>query len=157
MYASSFKSLIQGLCLTIIIITTLISCAYTHKLCHEKSNQKTVDTISIIEKEHFSGPPKFQFDSTFYHLGVIKKGNVINREFFFRNVGAEDLSIKLISACECTTVDWPVLSIRSGERKSLKIAYNSKDKKGLQIVDLDISANTDPINTYIKFELFVEE
>ncbi|MEO6693100.1 MAG: DUF1573 domain-containing protein [Saprospiraceae bacterium] len=154
---SYFRSFIQRLCFTIIINATLISCANTHKLCQAKSNQKSIEVTSMIEKERFSGPAKFLFDSSTYHLGIIKKGEILNREFFFRNIGAEELTIKLISACECTTVDWPVLPIQSGERKSLKISYNSKDKKGPQIVDLDISANTEPVNTYIKFELFVEE
>jgi len=102
------------------------------------------------------GPAKFKFDSIYYHKGIVKQGEQLKFEIPFYNKGSEPLEIKLISACECTTIDWPVLPIPPGERRTLKISYDSRDKLGLQIVDLDIMANTQPANTFIKFQLFVE-
>lgn len=121
--------------------------------CHPKLNQVS----DPIQKETtiFTGPPKFQFDSTSFRLGAINKGEIKKFEIGFTNIGEEPLEIKLISACECTTVDWPVLPIEPGQHKVLKVSYDSKDKSGLQVVDLDILANTVPANTFIKFELTV--
>lgn len=119
-----------------------------------QNNSQTKDsTKSVI----YSGPAKIKFDSTTYHKGSIKKGEVLKFEIPFSNAGAEALEIKLISACECTTVDWPVLPIPSGEKRTLKISYDSKDKSGKQIVDLDIMANTENQHTFVKFELTVLE
>lgn len=118
----------------------------------QKLDSVKVETPKII----YSGPPKIQFDSTHYHIGSIKQGEIKNFELNFINAGGEALEIKLISACECTTVDWPVLPIASGVQKKLKISYNSKDKKGLQIVDLDIMTNMPEERVFIKFELLVE-
>ncbi len=118
----------------------------------QKQDSVKVESPKII----FSGPPKLHFDSTHYHIGTIKQGEIKNFELSFINAGTELLEIKLISACECTTVDWPVLPIPSGVQKKLKISYNSKDKKGLQIVDLDIMTNMPEDRIFIKFELFVE-
>ncbi len=117
--------------------------------------EKQVKNAETYPIETFSGPAKIKFDSSSYHLGSIKAGEIKKFEIPFVNVGAERLEIRLISACECTTVDWPSLAIEPGGRRTLKVAYNSKDKKGAQIVDLEILANTEPSSTFIKFELFV--
>lgn len=61
-----------------------------------------------------------------YHLGLIRTGEVKSMEIGFVNGGGEALEIKLVSACECTKVDWPVLPIPSGERRTLKISYDSR-------------------------------
>ncbi|MEP7196448.1 MAG: DUF1573 domain-containing protein [Saprospiraceae bacterium] len=134
------------------------SCTTGKKKANLESKSKPqVGVITSSSKLNYSGPAKIKFDSTVYHLGVINKGQIKKFELFFENVGAENLEISLISSCDCTTVDWPVLPISSGTRKSLKIAYDSKDKSGPQIVDVDVLANTEPKNTYIKFELFVQD
>ena len=69
--------------------------------------------------------------------------------------GKADLKIDLITACECTTLDWSRLPIKEGQRSNIKIRYNSKDKVGPQTVDLDIMANTATGFSYTKFKLIV--
>jgi len=95
------------------------------------------------------------FDSSSYHFGQIKQGEILDREVHFTNKGPGDLYIDLISACECTSLDWSRLPIKPGARSVIKINYNSKDKEGAQIVDLDVIANTNPPSTFTKFSLFV--
>ena len=86
-----------------------------------------------------------------YRFGSIKQGGVISRELYFKNAGKVDLVISQISACECTTLDWPRLPIKPGKTGKLSVKYNSKDKEGIQTVDVDIIANTVPELTILTF------
>ncbi|NOT35818.1 MAG: DUF1573 domain-containing protein [Saprospiraceae bacterium] len=147
--------LITGI-VKILLCFCLVNC--TISKTKDSSNKSTVqEKTNSTTNNIYSGPAKFKFDSTTYQKGQIKKGEILQFEIPFINQGADPLEIKLISACECTKVDWPVLPIPSGQKRSLKISYDSKDKSGKQIVDLDIMANTIPVNTFIKFELLVIE
>lgn len=97
------------------------------------------------------------FDSTSYHYGTLKQGDFLQREIYFTNFGPGDLMIELISACECTTLDWSRLPIKPGSRSAIKVLYNSKDKEGPQIVDIEVIANTIPSSTFTKFFLIVNK
>ena len=132
----------------VIIFTVLMISA-----CHRKAS--IISERKPVAKQVLTGPPKFQPDSMVYHLGLIRTGEVKSMEIGFVNGGGEALEIKLVSACECTKVDWPVLPIPSGERRTLKISYDSKEKSGPQIVDLDIITNAAQEQTFIKLMLEV--
>lgn len=119
-----------------------------------EQNTTTPHEISIDTAGKFA---KIVFDSSTYHFGVVKQGQLLNREIYFTNQGPGDLIISLMTACECTTLDWSRLSIKPGSKSWIKITYNSKDKEGPQIVDIDITANTNPGSTFTKFTLFVEK
>ena len=95
---------------------------------------------------------KVVFDSTKYHFGVVYE---VEREIFFTNVGEGDLLIELVTACECTQLDWSRLPIKKGQRSKISISYNSKGKDGPQIVDVDIIGNMDPIVAGTKFYITV--
>ncbi|HOJ90465.1 MAG TPA: DUF1573 domain-containing protein, partial [Saprospiraceae bacterium] len=98
---------------------------------------------------------KVVFDSTKYHFGVVYEGDKVEREIFFTNVGEGDLLIELVTACECTQLDWSRLPIKKGQRSKISISYNSKGKDGPQIVDVDIIGNMDPIVAGTKFYITV--
>lgn len=117
----------------------------------QERTQEHMEIIDTIGK--FA---KIVFDSGSYHFGVIRQGELLSKELFFTNQGEGDLVIQLMSACECTTLDWSRLPIKPGRKSSIKIVYNSKDKKGPQVVDIDIIANTKPPTSSTKFSLWVE-
>ena len=98
---------------------------------------------------------KVVFDSTKYHFGVVYEGDKVEREVFFTNIGDGDLLIELVTACECTQLDWSRLPIKKGQRSKISISYNSKGKDGPQIVDVDIIGNMDPIVAGTKFYITV--
>lgn len=135
---------------------SVLSCGITNppKTIHQEIPQASKN--ETIATEPVENPlAKIVFDSSAYHFGQIKQGDIIEREVFFTNMGPGLLIIELISACECTTLDWSRLPIKPGNRSSIKIIYNSKEKQGAQIVDIDVIANTQPPSTYTKFSLFV--
>lgn len=96
------------------------------------------------------------FDSSSYHFGSVKQGGIVYREILFTNDGGADLDIQLISACECTQLEWPQLPVKPGGSGIIKVRYDSKDKVGPQIVDIEVLANTTPEMSYTKFFIHVE-
>lgn len=100
---------------------------------------------------------KIQFDSSNYHFGSMMEGQILNKEIWFTNTGFADLQIEMITACECTTLDWSRLPIKAGERSKIKLSYNSKEKVGPQTVDIELIANTNPSSNYTKFNLEVKK
>lgn len=123
-----------------------------------KSATKTIQPeIVDIQVDNSVKMARLVFDSSHYHFGQIRQGELLYKEIYFSNQGTVDLVIDLISACECATLDWSRLPIAPGMRSTIKIKYDSKDTMGTQIVDIDVLANTDPVNTYTKFSLFVDK
>ncbi|MDQ3140757.1 MAG: DUF1573 domain-containing protein [Bacteroidota bacterium] len=133
------------------LIWVIFSCVSSKPVTVQRQN----DSQERILSETSTNFPKIVFDSTSYHFGSTKKGGIISRELYFKNVGKADLVISQISACECTTLDWPRLPIKPGKTGKLSVKYNSKDKEGLQTVDVDIIANTLPELTVLKFTVRV--
>ncbi len=120
--------------------------------------------MPAVQKEQANPPAdtiiavaKIEFDSSSYDFGTIRQGEVLEKVIYFTNSGQADLKIELITACECTTLDYTRLPVKPGQRSSIKIKYNSKDKSGPQTVDLDILANTSTGFSYTKFKLLVEK
>ncbi len=100
--------------------------------------------------------PIMIFDKKLYDLGTIKEGETKSAILGFTNTGNADLVIELATACTCTELDWPALPIKPGARGEIKITYDSKGKKGLQEVTVDVLANTDPIVVEAFFKIMVK-
>ncbi len=60
-------------------------------------------------------------------------------------------------SCGCTVPDWPKKEIPVGGKGEIVIEFDSKDKFGEQLNDVNIIANTDPIVTEIKIRAVVVE
>jgi hypothetical protein len=140
----------------------LISCLYGLLLCscYSTKGQSTEKSLITTDAPKTSVDTviafaKIEFDSMAYDFGTIRQGEVLEKTIYFTNTGKADLKIDLITACECTTLDWSRLPIKEGQRSNIKIRYNSKDKVGPQTVDLDIMANTATGFSYTKFKLIV--
>ena len=136
----------------------LESCAqYSSTIKHPEAS-KDIQKSQLKELPDTVGmTAKMVFDSTSYHFGEIVEGEIIERVIFFTNEGPGDLIIELMTACECTTLDYSRLPIKKGTRSPIKIKYNSKGKNGPQIVDIDILANTVPVNNSTKFYIQVSK
>ena len=89
------------------------------------------------------------FDSTHINLGAIKKGEIKKTAFHFTNLGNEAIEIELVSACECTTLDWPRKAIQVGEKGKIDVVFDSSKKEEVETIDVDIILkNTDPKTGY---------
>lgn len=72
------------------------------------------------------------------NIGKVKKGEKKQFTFEFTNTGTETIQIDNVSSCDCTTVDWPVKAIKTGEKAVLKVTFDSGKKDASETVDVDI-------------------
>lgn len=151
------KKYLMNLFIGASIVLFAMNCSGSKQTVVIKEFEQKRTTVQEAQIDTTGKFAKIVFDSSTYHFGVIKQGQLLNREIYFTNQGPGDLIISLMTACECTTLDWSRLPIKPGSKSWLKITYNSKDKEGPQIVDIDITANTNPGSTFTKFTLFVEK
>ncbi|MBK9378533.1 MAG: DUF1573 domain-containing protein [Saprospiraceae bacterium] len=118
-------------------------------------NDVTLKDQSTIPPDTLGKHASIVFDSSAYHFGKVIEGQAYETTVYFTNQGPGDLVIELVTACECTKLDYTILPVRVGKRSPIHIRYNSSGKEGPQIVDVDIIANTDPIVSSTKFYIDV--
>lgn len=110
-----------------------------------------------------SGPlTTIQFENTEYDYGVIKEGDVVEYEFKFKNTGKEPLIITdARGSCGCTVPDWNKNPIPPGASDVIKVRFDSKGKGTqdgqVQTKRVTITANTDPVNTYLTIKGVVKK
>lgn len=89
--------------------------------------------------------PVLEFNQPEVDFGTVKKGEKRRHSFAFTNTGNADLVIELVTACTCTSLDWPREPIPPGGTGSVDIEFDSSSKDGMVSVDVDVIANTEPI------------
>ena len=85
-------------------------------------------------------------DSTVIKLGNIKKGEVVEVAFRFKNTGDKQLVItNVIAGCGCTVPEKPEQPYAPGEEGVIKAKFDSKNQHaGLQSKYVTVDANTKP-------------
>ena len=77
--------------------------------------------------------------------------------FPFTNTGDADLVIEIVTACKCTSIDWPRLPVPPNGKGIIRAVFDSTTQpKGLLIKALDVIANTEPLLVEAKFSVIVE-
>lgn len=94
------------------------------------------------------------FEETEYDFGMVMEGEKVVHDYKFTNTGEEPLIISNAKgSCGCTVPDWPREPIAPGESGVIKVQFDSKNKGkvggGLQSKRVTITANTDPVNSYL--------
>ena len=85
------------------------------------------------------------FEDPFQDLGQVRKGEKKETSFKFVNTGTEAISIELVSACECTTLDWPRKAITPGGTGEIKVIFDSSEKEESETIEIEIYLkNIDP-------------
>lgn len=95
-----------------------------------------------------------KFEETEYDFGTVMEGEKVVHDYAFTNTGDEPLIISNAKgSCGCTVPDWPREPIAPGESAVIKVQFDSKNKGkvggALQSKRVTITANTDPVNTYL--------
>ena len=118
----------------------------TRKPKKKKSRRRNANPIGDTP---LSVGPKMVFDYAEVDFGVIKKGEKREHVFEFTNQGDESLVIELISACDCTTLEYSTEPVAPGERGEIKAIFDSGAIKGTNKIDIDIILeNEDPQTGY---------
>lgn len=108
--------------------------------------------LALVPCFVFANPEIFTAEAAF-DFGEVRSGEVIEHTFILENRGNERLKIQDIkTSCGCTTPDNKAMVISPGEKKSLKVVLNLKDKTGPQTQYVTLSTN-DPDNRSFSLKL----
>ncbi len=117
--------------------TAFLTCFCLFLLLGQASAQNQTVKKAVIE-EAAAPAPKMKFDKRFVEFGEVKKGEKRETVYSFTNVGDADLVIDLVSACDCTTTDYPIRTIAPGEKGEIKVVFDSTEKEESETIDIDI-------------------
>ncbi len=98
----------------------------------------TTATAQTITAKAEKGKPIMTFDKKMVDMGTVKKGEKRETFFEFTNTGDVPLEIDLISACDCTTTDYPRRAIAPGEKGRIDVIFDSTEKEASEVIDIDI-------------------
>ncbi len=119
------------------------------------SANNATTTTTPVEPEVPAGPiTSLNFAEDTYDFGEVMEGEKVVHEYEFTNTGSEPLIISNAKgSCGCTVPQWPKEPIPPGETASIKVQFDSKGKGkvggNVQSKRVTITANTDPVNTYL--------
>lgn len=106
--------------------------------------------ISVNAQELNSATSTIKFEEMEFNFGEVVQGEIIQNVYEFTNTGTVPLVITNAKAsCGCTVPRWPREPIMPGESSNLLVQFDSKGKKKYQSKRITITANTDPVNTYL--------
>lgn len=102
-----------------------------------------------------------EFAETEHDFGTVAEGEKVTHVYKFTNTGEEPLIISNAKAtCGCTVPQWPREPIAPGASDEIKVQFDTKNKGkvggGLQSKRVTITANTDPVNSYVTIKGKVE-
>lgn len=131
-----------------VFILSLVLAAFTSQ-SQAQSQQVPADSIQ---------GPFLKLMERYHDFGDIKEGDVVEYVFVFENTGNDTLRIeKVVSTCGCTVPEFSSKPILPGEKGTLKVTYNSKEKEGIQnkVITIISNAVNGPIERPIKFSIRV--
>ncbi len=102
-----------------------------------------------------------EFTETEYDFGTVTEGEKVTHVYKFKNTGQEPLIISNAKAtCGCTVPNWPREPIAPGGDGELTVVFDTKNKGKvggqLQTKRVTVTANTDPVNSYVNIKGKVE-
>ncbi|HET6991900.1 MAG TPA: DUF1573 domain-containing protein [Bacteroidia bacterium] len=88
--------------------------------------------------------PVITMDVLEYNFGTIKQGDIVTREYKFKNTGKEPLIINnAVGSCGCTVPDYPKEPIKPNGTGVIKVTFNSAGKMGQQDKTVTLTYDTD--------------
>lgn len=117
------------------------------------NDESGTDIVSSADRPKTS----LKFDKTLHDFGNIKQGDQVECVFKITNTGNEPLVIENAQgSCGCTVPDYPKDPITPGDTREVRVKFNSSGKKDKQSKTVTITANTDPAQTILTVQSFVQ-
>ena len=110
-----------------------------------------------------TGPTtKISFAETDFDFGTVKDGEKVTHVFKFENTGSNPLVISNAQgSCGCTVPEWPKDAIAPGKSGEIKVVFDSAGKGSPegspQAKRVTLTANTDPVETYLNIKGIVKK
>ena len=111
------------------------------------------EDFSKLSPKELANAPKIQFNNTDYDFKTVKSGEVVSHEFEFTNEGKRPLIIRKVkTGCGCTASTPPTESIKPGDKSTIKVSFNTRNRSGRQTQYIDVFCN-DPNQSEIKLKI----
>lgn len=120
-------------------------------------------TVKVAEKKEPLARKMLKWDKDFVEYGKVKKGEKREHVYKFQNIGKEDVTIMICTACDCTTLDWTTKTVKPGEFGEINTTFNSSEKNEQETINITIILkNEDPVLHYpivdeVKFHFDLEK
>jgi hypothetical protein len=127
------------------------------------STTATPNPAAANEPEVPTGPiTSIEFKELEFDYGTIMEGEKVTHDYVFTNTGNEPLIISNAKgSCGCTVPQWPKDPIAPGATGEIKVQFDSKGKGKVggnsQSKRVTLTANTDPVNTYLTIKGIVDK
>ena len=110
--------------------------------CHTQQKAQSPPTAPITTTK--PATELVTWDKKLVDLGSVKKGEKRSMQYEFTNTSGVDVQLEGVSACDCTTVDYPRGVIPPNGKGRLDVVFNSAEKDESEKIDIDlIFKNTD--------------
>lgn len=142
-------------------ITIILILSFASYSCDNSGNSKlSTDVVNNTKSADFEvvegSGPQFRFDETEHDFGSLIQGEKVTYSFVFANTGGSDLLInRVTSTCGCTVSNYPRTPIKSREKGTIEVTFNSRGKKGHQNKTVTVMANTEPNKTVLRVKATV--
>lgn len=93
---------------------------------------------SLYGREDLTGLPILQFDQRVIDFGTVGIGQKREHTYKVTNVGDTEAVISIITACYCTTIDYPKGRLAPGESSEIHIVFDSTSKREDETINIDI-------------------
>ena len=138
---------------------------YVHNVITLKTDDnlqpdKTINVVANIEQDfsrmteaELENMAKIVFEETEHDFGIVKKGDVVEHTFKFRNEGKYMLMIYVVNtSCGCTAGIVGNRKVEPGETGYIKAKFNTSSKKGPITNTLAVLSN-DPKNPQVDLKV----
>ena len=90
----------------------------------------------------FAQGPKATFERKGLQFKDVNEGKVMEFYYYFSNTGNAPLKLHIVKpTCGCTIADYPKYEIKPGQRDSIKVTFDTKDRTGYQAKGVNIVSN----------------
>jgi hypothetical protein len=108
------------------------------------------EDFSKLSADEKAKAPKIIFEKTTYQFPAIKTGKKLEFEFVYKNEGKSNLQIRKIeTSCSCLTIASKETVIKPQTSGSIKVIFDSTDKKGSQNYGITIMTNDPNSSRYV--------
>lgn len=103
--------------------------------------------------EELALQPKARFDTLVYEYGTKPLDSKVSFSFSFYNDGSKDLEIlEVKTACKCVSAEVPKKKIEKGEKGTIDVIFDGKDRTGRQVKTVIVYTN-DPKNPIVPLKV----
>ena len=120
---------------------------------NETGDAATLNAANATEEP--AGPTtSIEYTETTHDFGEAMEGEKVRHVYAFTNTGTEPLVISNAKgSCGCTVPDWPREPIAPGAAGEIVVEFDTKGKGSVegkpQTKRVTVTANTDPVNTFL--------